>query len=117
MTEHKINAPTKRDQLLALFSDKKWHSHEKLAIIGGVRYSARLLELKRLGYDIESRGHPKEGKEYRCVGRREPPPKRVKIFLDECDVLDMVNNASISQQANAALTAAWASFDANRDKL
>jgi hypothetical protein len=117
MSEHKSNAPTKRDQLLVLFSDKNWHSHEELAQVGGIRYSARILELKRLGHDVESKGHPKEGKEYRCISRREPPIKRVKVFLDESDVLDILDNTFMPKQARKSLEEALASFEANRDKL
>lgn len=117
MAEHKANAPTKRDALLTMFSDRQWHSHDELARVGGVRYSARILELKRLGHDIESKGHPKEGKAYRCIGKREPPAKRVKVFLDEVDVSDILEGKPLSVEAKRSMESALESFEANRDKL
>lgn len=40
-------APTKRDALRALLSDGHWHHMSELRAVGGWRYGARLLELRR----------------------------------------------------------------------
>ncbi len=117
MAEHKKNAPDKRKRLLNLFADKRWHDHTELAAIGGVRYSARVLELKRLGYNIESKGDQKEGKEYRLNGKRTPPVKKVKALLDEADVNDILGWDQLSVNATIVLENALESFVANRDKL
>ena len=46
---------SKRDALLALLSDGQWHSALECQrpSVGGSRYSARMGELKDLGYRIE----------------------------------------------------------------
>ena len=44
---------SKRDAVLDLLSDGKWHSARELTEVGGWRYSARLHEAKKQGYVIE----------------------------------------------------------------
>ena len=44
---------SKRDALLALLSDGRWHSARELTEVAGWRYSARLHELREDGYKIE----------------------------------------------------------------
>ena len=117
--DHAAVNETKRDAVLRLLSDLDWHAHYELAVVGGVRYSARILELKRLGYTIETRDtHSEEGKLYRLptltIGR--PQGKRVKVFLEESDVLLMIHGV-ISNRARSALLDAHGSFDTNREKL
>lgn len=110
---------TKRDQVLSRLIDLEWHSWQALRGVGGVRYSARLLELKRIGYQIEdkedSSGH---GKAYRLQSKTptDPQQKRVKVFLDEADVIKMLDG-SISPRAQSALRMALGSFQHNRHKL
>ena len=116
-SEHKANAGTKRDALLILLSDKEWHPHYQLVETGGVRYGARLAELRRLGHGIETRGHAKEGKEYRYAGKKKPPEKRVKVLLREEDAIYMAKYHYVPKKARKPLEAALASFRANRDKL
>jgi len=61
----KLNA---REKLYNLLKDGLWHPYKELFDVAGVRYSARLFELKNFGHQIESRelkGGP--GKEYKLV--------------------------------------------------
>ncbi len=112
---------TKREALFGLLADGEWHSHVEIAGVAGVRYSARILELKRLGYMIDSEdSHDGEqGKRYRMLSTTPGlgKAKRVKVYLEEPDVLDMVERGIVPPAARAALEDAHASFNTNRDKL
>jgi hypothetical protein len=44
----------KREALHALLSDGRWHSQQELVAVGGLRYGARLLELRQGGACIET---------------------------------------------------------------
>lgn len=116
----KLNV-SKRAALFTLLSDLEWHPHHELARVGGVRYSARLLELRRLGYSVESEEarDGEQGKRYRMpsVERGEVKPKKVKAYLDAADVRVMVERGYIPPLARDALTDALGSFDTNRDRL
>lgn len=46
---------TKKENLLDLLSDGKWHQHGECVRAGGTRFSARVLELRADGYRIEKR--------------------------------------------------------------
>ncbi len=109
---------TKRQAVFRLLSDAAWHGHQEIAKVGGVRYSARLLELKRLGFLVETQDTGTQGRMYRLVsivpGR--PQPKRVKVFLEEEDVRAMVRGI-VPSRAQAALADAHGSYVANREKL
>lgn len=110
---------SKRQALFTFLSDLQWHYHYDLARVAGVRYSARILELKRLGFRVESKEcEVGQGKMYRMpttrVGDRKM--KRVKVFLEEEDVLAMVAG-HVPSSARAALRDAHGSFDTNREKL
>lgn len=109
---------TQRERLFELLSDAAWHPHHELARVAGVRYSARILELKRLGYVIESEDRARSGKTYRMPSKvaGAPQPKRVKVLLEETDVLCMVRGY-VPPSARIALNDAHASFDTNREKL
>jgi hypothetical protein len=113
-----------RDQLFALLGDLGWHGHMELRDAGGTRYSARLLELKRLGFQIDSRStvdledSGKTGKEYRLLSRvpSSPKGKRVKVFLEERDAVAACEGR-VTAAARVAVDDALASFRANREKL
>lgn len=118
--DHAAIHVTKREALFALLRDGAWHAHYELARVGGVRYSARLLELKRLGYSIESEESATgQGKSYRMPSTTAGTgqSKRVKVYLEESDVDVMVARGYIPPLARDALTDARASFLANRSKL
>ena len=109
-----------RERLLDLLLDLKWHPNTELGNIGGNRYAARILELRRLGYEIETQGLRGDGgKMYRLVSstRGKTKPKRVKVYLEEADVASMVSGGGISQPAHAALSDALSSFRVNASKL
>ena len=109
-----------RERLLALLQDLKWHPHYRLKDVAGVRYSARLLELKRLGYEIDSEEIDGiGGKKYRLVNLTPSTPqgKRVKVFLELKDAERIVERGYISPSAKAALADAIGSFKTNKDKL
>lgn len=117
----KVKAPA-RERLFLLLSDLDWHGYEELHQTGGVRYSARLLELKRLGYSIETAGEKEQGLKYRLTShdRGKPKSKRVKVFLLESDARTLLGVASREHglaDAKASLEDAINSFEANRYKL
>lgn len=119
--DHAAVNMSKREALYTLLADGAWHNHHELAMAGGVRYSARVLELKRIGYVIESEDTSggEQGKRYRLASTTpgECQPKRVKVLLKESDVIAMVERGFIPNAARTALRDAHASFDTNRDKL
>jgi hypothetical protein len=111
---------TKRDAVLRLLSDTQWHSHVELARIGGVRYGARVRELKRLGYQIETQDIEEgtDGRMYRLSTTIQgmPAEKRVKAFLLETDVHSLLA-MTIPNSARKALEDALGSFLENKHKL
>jgi len=115
--DHAQAHETQRSRVFDLLSDLQWHTFAELARVGGIRYGARLLELKRLGFEFADREY-RDGKEYRLVsltqgfGQR----KRVKVFLEPEDVRAMLG-LSLTTAARAALADALGSFTANKEKL
>lgn len=60
---------SKKDAMLNLLRDGKWHANTELQEVAGYCYSARKSELRRDGWIIRPR-HVKGGKwEYRLAGR------------------------------------------------
>jgi len=106
-----------RERIFQLLADLEWHGHAELARVGGVRYGARLLELRRLGFAIND-VEEGDGKRYRLVSLTAgvPQGKRVKVLLDEADA-DLLLSGVLSPRARLRLVDALASFRANRDKL
>lgn len=107
---------TARDRVRLLLDDRKWHSWDELRRVGGVRYGARLLELRRLGFEIESEDMAPDGKRYRLVGLCEPQQKRVKVLLTEEEAEDLLDSV-VTDSTWDAVESALASFRANRGKL
>jgi hypothetical protein len=110
---------TARERLFLLLCDLAWHTHRECDQASGNRYTARMLELRRLGYAIDSEPIAEgEGKRYRLVSleRTKPQTKRVKIFLEEDDAQQIVLG-EITLGAHAATKRALRSFRANKDKL
>lgn len=132
----KTKAPA-RDRILHLLSNLGWHSWKELHAVGGVRYSARILELKRLGYEITSidNNGQGEGRQYKLASTvpGKPKGKKVKIFLEEEDTIRLINFLEIvqaftlsadpnpapprSHRTLATIKEGLASFQANREKL
>lgn len=113
---------TARGRVLLLLTDLHWHTHVELQRQGGARYGARVLELKRLGYEIEDRhidDDQRNGKEYRLVSLQpgQPQAKRVKVYLDAADVASILHHQTMPWRARKALEDAYRSFKANEDKL
>jgi hypothetical protein len=84
-----VKYQTARDRVLIELQPLEWVSWKVLRRIGGVRYSARLLELKRLGYKLEDSPDPSgDGKRYRLIDPMPSRPqcKQVKLYLPEADV-------------------------------
>lgn len=113
----KKNKP-KREQLLKLLSDLRWHPHYELRNRGGIRYSARLLELKRLGYLIEDRRLSEQGKEYRLrtLKRGALREKKVKVYLRYEDAENLLEG-TMSNNVYLAVEQALQSYRANRNNL
>lgn len=112
---------TARERLKNTLSDLKWHSWAELSRTSGIRYSARILELKRLGFKIESQGNRVEGKAYRLLSKKpgQRRGKKVKIFLEEDDaqaVLDLTK-IHLNLHVYIAVADALESFRANKGKL
>jgi len=112
---------TARDRVLSLLWDLAWHCHYELeGRIGGVRPSARLLELKRQGWSIEDRPSQMHhnGKDYRLVSRElgTPKTKSVKVFLTEHDAAEAVQGR-LTAVALDTIHIALRSFRANKEKL
>jgi hypothetical protein len=107
-----------RQRVLELLWDCRWHSAREVCGAGGVRYSARLLELRRLGYAIESRGQNVDGKDYRLASTTPGPlqGKRVKAFLAEADA-ESLTAGVVTTGARRAVDEALRSFRMNKEKL
>ncbi len=120
-TDFAIEKLPARIRVLDLLRDLQWHGFQELHEVGGVRYSARLLELRRLGYDIVTEGQKKLGLRYRLVSPRPGARqgKRVKVFLREQDAITLlaVANRDGMTEAREALADAIGSFQTNRYKL
>jgi len=109
-----------RERLLQLLSDQNWHDHLQLREVAGTRYSARLLELRRLGWSVEDRNLDGSGKAYRLTSlqaSRRMKPKRVKLFLSEAQVLELLATEKVSTGVRSELERALESYQLNRDKL
>ncbi len=108
-----------REALLRLLGDEQWHSFHELNAVAGVRYSARLLELKRLGWLIEDEpvGDGETGKQYRLTGRGGRRGKLVKAYLHEAEVRTMIAEGRVPESAVEALAVALQTFRANKDRL
>lgn len=117
------NKRTQREEVLRVLSDLDWHPYMDLAAVGGVRYSARLLELKRLGYEVETRtvlGKGETGFDYKLKSLTPgiPQPKLVKVFLTEDEAQSIVTDLPAKHAgARLAVNNALGSFRANRHKL
>lgn len=114
----KTHSP-KRAKLLRLLWDCKWHHHKELRV-AGVRYSARLLELKRLGYLIGSDSLENEpGNRYRLLSRVPtlPQQRQIKVFLEPADVHFMLKHIHLPPDANKKLSDAYNRYTTNINKL
>lgn len=109
---------TARDRVRDLLWDLKWHHFNELGRVGGVRYGARLLELRRLGWEIETRDLEPKGKEYRMIRREngKPQGKQVKVFLDEDDAAALLAG-TLTRKAKMAVLDGLKSYRVNKDKL
>lgn len=109
---------TQRGRVFALLLDLDWHTFAELHRVGGIRYSARLLELKRLGYRIDDEPCGEDGKRYRLVSPLPgvPLPKRVKVFLTLHDAQRLLDGV-VTLPARDAIRDAVGSFRSNADKL
>ena len=116
-TDFSIEKKPARERLLDLLWDKQWHTWAECRGVGGMRYSARMLELKRQGWVINSRGSDSEGKDYRLVGRGPPKAKKVRVFLEESEVQYLLARPGLPLNLRASLTDAYGSFQANKGKL
>jgi hypothetical protein len=108
---------TARERLLDLLSDGEWHSYKECQSVGGARYGARLHELRRLGFQVDSRGDKAAGLDYRVTGTGEPQRKRVKVYLEEEDVIELLDSHRLTTNARKLLEEALGSFRHNKDKL
>lgn len=120
--DHGLLHASQRDALLEFMLDLRWHPHFELASISGVRYSARLLELKRLGFQFEDQEivdvNDVGGKAYRLISPvpKAPQRKRVKVLLDEVDAKSICFGR-VTNGARRSVRDALKSFQINRHKL
>jgi hypothetical protein len=112
VSEAAPRAASSRAQLLLRMGDLQWHHGEDLAKFAGIRYGARLLELKQRGYVIEERGPDAGGwKSYRLAMRMPfgaHQGERARIYIDVADLEVMVNSGSVPASAAPLLEAALA---------
>jgi len=109
-----------RQALLDLLWDLKWHSRNTLETVAGNRYGARLYELRRLGWIIDSHPHPHgKGKLYRLCQHRKGvhAVKRVKVLFFERDADVLIETGTLTRSATRSLRRALASFRRHREKL
>ncbi len=109
---------TARGRVLQLLLDLAWHGYAQLRRVGGIRYSARILELKRLGYRIEDEPLEPQGKRYRLVS---PTPsaakgKKVKVYISESGAQALLEG-HITNTVKNAVADALGSFRTNKHKL
>lgn len=119
-TDYGVKYETTRGALFQLLRDGEWHPWRELRDTAGVRYGARLRELKREGFTIESAPSIDDhGKLYRMPDPRRggPSRKRVKVYLDESDAALIVACGYVSPRASVAVEDALESFLFNKDKL
>lgn len=100
IADHAVKYASARDAVLEALRSGAWVSWRQLNAIAGVRYGARIRELKRLGYQIEATEREDHGRSCRLISpdlghARE---KRIRIYLDEQDALEM-------SRGNVTLTA------------
>lgn len=109
-----------RQKLLELLSDLQWHSSDEIHEAGGKRAGARLLELKRQGYSIDSTPKDSEGsKLYRLMSLTpgKPKPKLVKVFLEPDDVQRFLESKFVCIRFVNAVKDGYASYQQNRERL
>ena len=118
--DYAIKNKTARAKLLALMFDLRWHSWREMRPIAGVRYGARLLELKRQGYlfasfDAQGEGN---GKVYQLLSRTPSTAqgKMVKVYLLEQDA-ELVCNGMFNERIRVVVSDALGSFRINKHKL
>ena len=114
-----IKYKTARERVLIELQTLAWTSWRVLHQTGGVRYSARLLELKRLGYKIIDTADPSgDGKRYRLLDLvpSHPQHKHVKIYFEESDA-DALIRGEVTPAAQEATMYALRIFRANKHKL
>ena len=106
-----------RERILREMKGLNWISWERMLQIGGVRYSARILELRRLGYKIEDCA-VSDGKRYRLIdpapGR--PKHKQVKLYLPESEV-EFLLHGNVTGVVKRAALDALTTFRANKANL
>jgi hypothetical protein len=114
-----IKYQTARDRVLGELQSLEWISWKVLRRIGGVRYSARLLELRRLGYKIEDAPDQSDhGKRYRLIDPvpSRPQRKQVKLYLPEADV-EALLKGHVTLFTISAARIALRIFRVNKHKL
>jgi len=115
----KRGGKTQRDRVFYLLSDLQWHPWKELSEAGGSRYSARILELRRLGYQIDSKPLPGAGREYRMASQDpcKTLPKRVRVLLREEDLEAILESSGISEGIRATLSEALETFKSNKHSI
>ena len=119
-TDHAQTHMPKRERLRLLLWDLRWHAHAELRGVAGVRYSARLLELKRLGFEVEDEPIQGDtGKRYRLKSHTPGAPKvkLVKVYLREQDCARLVERGEVGLHLENCIAGALQSFRQNKDKL
>jgi len=96
---------TARERVFDLLSDLRFHSWRELQAAGGNRYGARLLELRREGYEIVDTAYDEDGQQYRLVRleRGEPQPKRVRVYISESSAEHAVRGF-VTEETREAVT-------------
>jgi hypothetical protein len=120
MTNFGEDFASARQRILDELLSMQWRGWRYLERIGGIRYGARILELKRLGYKLEAAPtNDPHGKMYRLLSPDpgEPQLKQVKIYLPEEYVIELLTEGKLRPEAEAIVAKALRIFQANKHKL
>jgi hypothetical protein len=119
-TDYAAKYQSARERTLTMLKDLQWTSWRQLRRVAGVRYGARIRELKRLGYRIEdSSDNSPDGKQYRLtnITPGEPLGKRVRVYLPERETEMLLTTGKVPAASIVAIATALSIFRANKHKL
>jgi hypothetical protein len=100
--------PNAKSALLSLLEDQRWHPYFECEEVAGNRYGARMDELRKEGYQIESKAYrPRQGKQghgkqYCLSGKKlfgQGPRVRLDLELSEMELVIVMLGHSLSPLA------------------
>lgn len=109
---HATRHRPRRERLLELLADGAWHDWRECSDVAGLRFGARVGELREAGWLIESEDL-EVGRRYRLASLEKGPKlgRRVRIYVDESDA-EALASGWVSERARLAIKSALAIFRA-----